>query len=45
MNLVLSLQKLASGPVDFVELGSSNSETCSSASTGGCTIVKTNQMF
>jgi hypothetical protein len=45
MNLVLSLQKLSSGAADFVALDSSNSGTCSSESTGGCTIVKTGQMF
>jgi hypothetical protein len=39
MELVLSLQQLAHRGADTsAEFGSSNSNTCSSASTGGCQI-------
>jgi hypothetical protein len=40
MDLVLSLQMLPTAADNFGDLTSSNSNTCSSASTGGCVITQ-----
>jgi hypothetical protein len=45
MDLVLSLQKLAATGADLLDLTSSNSNTCSSDSTGGCVIRTQVQVF
>lgn len=39
MDLVLSLQKLSTAAVDGGIVASSNSNVCSSDSTGGCTVT------
>ena len=41
MDLVLSLQMLPTAADNFGDLASSNSNTCSSESTGGCTVTST----